>query len=220
VQKGKSVTGRDVLSLATGARIHSVKEILIDRDNEKVVALLVDEGGLLGTSTVVPFGAITSFGRDAVIINEETSVVAASSDPQVKVILEDNHKLLGKTVFTEDGQKVGSIGDLYFDDQSGRITGFEITGGLLGDIARGTSFLGADEVRLAGQGQERSRVDDTAVVARGCPGRTAIGHRRSRRARKHRSGDGPANHCRSRRASKGDQQSRASLRGRRRRRCE
>jgi uncharacterized protein YrrD len=85
------------------------------------------------------------------VINEESSVVAASSDPEVKVILDSNHKLLSKTVFTEDGQKVGSIGDLYFDEQTGRITGFEITGGLIGDIARGTSYLGADEVRLAGR---------------------------------------------------------------------
>ena len=151
MQKGKSVMGRDVLSLATGARIHSVKDILIGADNDRVVALLVDEGGLLGTSTVVPFDAVTSFGRDAVVINEENSVIAASSDPEVKVILDGNHKLLGKTVFTEDGQKVGSIADLYFDEQSGRITGFEITGGVLGDLAKGSSYLGADEVRLAGR---------------------------------------------------------------------
>lgn len=151
MQKGKSVMGRDVLSLATGARIHSVKDILIGADNDRVVALLVDEGGLLGTSTVVPFDAVQSFGRDAVVINEENSVIAASSDPEVKVILDGNHKLLGKTVFTEDGQKVGSIADLYFDEQSGRITGFEITGGILGDLAKGSSFLGSDEVRLAGR---------------------------------------------------------------------
>ena len=151
MQKGKSVIGRDVLSLASGARIHSVKDILIGADNDRVVALLVDEGGLLGTSTVVPFDAVTSFGRDAVVINEENSVVAASSDPEVKVIIDGNHKLLGKTVFTEDGQKVGGIGDFYFDEQSGRITGFEITGGLLGDIAKGSSYLGAEEVRLAGR---------------------------------------------------------------------
>ena len=152
MQKGKSVIGRDVLSLATGARIHSVKDILIGANNDRVVALLVDEGGLLGgSSTVVPFESISSFGRDAVIIEDETAVVAASTEPQVKVILDGNHKLLGKTVYTEEGQKIGSIADLYFEDSSGRISGFEITGGLLGDIATGASYLPAEEVLLAGR---------------------------------------------------------------------
>ncbi len=150
MQKGKSVIGKDVLSLASGARIHSVKDILIGADNDQVVALLVDEGGLLGTSTVVPFEAISSIGRDAIVVEQDEAVVAASSDPEVKAILNRTDKLLGKTVYTEDGKKMGSIADLYFDDRSGRITGFEISGGTLGDLARGPSYLATEEVRIAG----------------------------------------------------------------------
>jgi len=151
MQKGKSVIGKDVLSLATGVRIHSVKDILIGAGNDQVVALLVDEGGLLGTSTVVPFEAVNSIGRDAVVIEQEEAVVAASSDPEVKAILNRTDKLLGKTVYTEDGQKMGSIADLYFDDASGRITGFEISGGTLGDLARGPSYLDTNEIQIAGR---------------------------------------------------------------------
>jgi len=150
MQKGKSVIGKDVLSLASGARIHSVKDILIGAGNDQVVALLVDEGGLLGNSTVVPFEAISSIGRDAIVVEQDEAVVAASSDPEVKAILNRTDKLLGKIVYTEDGKKMGSIADLYFDDRSGRITGFEISGGTLGDLARGPSYLATEEVRIAG----------------------------------------------------------------------
>ena len=151
MQKGKSVIGKDVLSLATGARIHSVKDILIGAGNDQVVALLVDEGGLLGTSTVVPFESVSSIGRDAVVIQQDDAVVAASSDPEVKAILNRTDRLLGKTVYTEDGKKMGTIADLYFDDANGRITGFEISGGTLGDLARGPSYLATEDVRIAGQ---------------------------------------------------------------------
>ena len=150
MQKGKSVIGKDVLSLASGRRIHSVKDILIGNENDQVVALLVDEGGLLGTSTVVPFEAITSIGSDAVVIGQDEAVVPASSDPDVKAILERTDKLVGKSVYTEDGQKMGSLADLYFDDTSGRITGFEVSGGMLGDLARGPSYLATDELLTAG----------------------------------------------------------------------
>lgn len=150
MQKGKSVIGKDVLSLATGARIHSVKDILIGADNDQVVALLVDEGGLLGTSTVIPFERISSIGRDAIVIDQDDAVVAATSDPEVKAILNRTDKLLGKTVYTEDGKKMGSIADLYFEDRSGRITGFEISGGTLGDLAHGPSYLATGDVRISG----------------------------------------------------------------------
>ncbi len=151
MQKGKSVIGKDVLSLGSGARIHSVKDILIGDQNDEVVALLVDEGGLLGTSTVVPFEAIHSFGRDAVVINDDAAVVKASSDPDVNAIINRTDHLLGKGVFSDDGRRMGTIGDLYFDDATGRILGFEVSGGALGDIARGPSYLGVDELRMAGR---------------------------------------------------------------------
>jgi len=150
MQKGKSVIGKDVLSLATGVRIHSVKDILIGADNDQVVAFLVDEGGLLGTSTVVPFEAVTSIGPDAVVIDQDEAVIPASSDPDVKAILERTDKLLGKAVYTDQGQKMGSLADLYFDDASGRITGYEVSGGTLGDLARGPSYLATEELLIAG----------------------------------------------------------------------
>ena len=151
MQKAKSVIGKDVLSLATGGRIHSVKDILVGAGNDVVVAFLVDEGGLLGTSTVVPYEAIQSIGRDAVVIDQESSVVPAANTPEVKAILDRNNKPVGKPVYTEDGQKMGDIADFYFDDANGRITGFEVSGGLLGNLARGSSYLGADDVTLAGR---------------------------------------------------------------------
>jgi uncharacterized protein YrrD len=132
MQKAKSVIGKDVLSLATGGRIHSVKDILVGAGNDEVVAFLVDEGGLLGTSTVVPYEAIQSIGRDAVVIDQESSVVPAANTPEVKAILDRNNKPVGKPVYTEDGQKMGDIADFYFDDANGRITGFEVSGGPTG----------------------------------------------------------------------------------------
>jgi uncharacterized protein YrrD len=151
MQKGKSVIGKDVLSHASGARIHSVKDILIGETNDRIVALLVDEGGLLGTSTIVPFEAIGSFGRDAVVIESEASVLPASNDPDVKAILNRSDHLRGKTVFTEDGRRMGSIADIYFEDATGRILGFEVSSGTLGDLAAGPSYLALDEVRVAGR---------------------------------------------------------------------
>ncbi len=143
------VIGQDVLSLADGTRIHTVKDLVIG-DPAQIVALLVDEGGLLSTSTIVPIEAITRFGKDAVVIADSTAVIPASADARVKAILTRKDRLVGKTVYSTDGQKLGSVADMYFDEVSGRIDGLEVTGGALADLAKGTSYLSADEIERSG----------------------------------------------------------------------
>jgi sporulation protein YlmC with PRC-barrel domain len=104
MRKVKATVGKDVLSLADGRKIHTVKELLIGADNAEIVALLVDEGGLLGTSQVVPFEAVHSFGRDAVVVTEPAAVVPASKYPPVAETIDAKDRLIGKKVYTEIGR--------------------------------------------------------------------------------------------------------------------
>lgn len=150
MRKGKNVIGQSVLSLADGLKIDTVKDLLISENNDAIVALLVDEGGLLSSSRVIPIENVNHFGRDAVVVATRDSVVPASADPEVKAILQRKDTLLGKKVVTELGQAMGSVSDMYFDERSGRIGGFEISGGLLGDMARGTSYLPVGDIERLG----------------------------------------------------------------------
>jgi uncharacterized protein YrrD len=150
VRKGKTIIGKDVLSLADGVRIHSVKDLIIGEENDCVVALLVDEGGLLSGSTVVPIEAVHSFGKDAVVIADAGAVVAASSYPKVHAIIDRKDSLLGKKVVTTEGEELGKIGDMYFDETDGRILGLEVSGGTLGDLTKGASYLPIEDVQRAG----------------------------------------------------------------------
>ncbi len=150
MRKGKTIIGKDVLSLAQGIRVHTVKDLIIGEGNDAIVALLVDEGGLLNSSTVVPIEAVHSFGKDAVVIADASAVVAASSYPRVNSILGRKESLLGKKVFTHTGEQLGSISDMYFEEATGRIGGLEVSGGKLGDLASGTSYLPIEEIQRSG----------------------------------------------------------------------
>jgi uncharacterized protein YrrD len=150
MRKGKNVVGQSVVSFDEGRKIESVKDLLIGEANDTIVALLVDEGGVMSSSRVVPIGAVQSFGRDAVVIKSAQFVTSASSDPEVKAIMNRKEQLLGKRVLTDTGDLMGSISDMYFEERTGRIQGFEVSGGMLGDIARGTSYLAVDEIERLG----------------------------------------------------------------------
>lgn len=150
MRKGKTVIGKDVLSLADGMRLQSVKDLILGEGNDEIVALLVDEGGLLSSSTVVPIEAVNHFGKDAVVIADASAVVSASNYPRVKAILDRKESLVGKRVFTTTGEQLGKVGDMYFDEATGRIVGLEVSGGAVGDLTRGTSYLASEEIQRSG----------------------------------------------------------------------
>jgi uncharacterized protein YrrD len=150
MRKGKNVVGQAVISRYDGKKIDTVKDVLLGETNENIVALLVDEGGLLSSSRVVPIEAVEAFGNDAIVVTGTDAVISASADPEVKAIVNRNEKLLGKRVLTNTGDRKGTISDMYFEEGTGRILGFEVSGGMLGDMARGTSYLAVDEIENMG----------------------------------------------------------------------
>ncbi len=141
MRKGKSVIGKPILSLADGARLHEVKDVILGAGNDTVVGLLADEGGISASSLVVPIHEVTGFGRDAVIVARRESVVAAKEAPEIGSIVARQQSLLGTRVFTETGDDQGKINDVYFDEPTGKILGFELSGGMIPDAAQGTRYI-------------------------------------------------------------------------------
>jgi uncharacterized protein YrrD len=150
MRKGKSVIGKPILSLADGARLQTVKDVILGADNDSVVGLLADEGGFLASSLVVPIDEVTSFGHDAVVVARRESVIPAKEAPGIASIVARNQSLLGTRVFTETGDDQGKLSDIYFDEPTGRILGFELSGGTLADAAKGARYVPVEELVRVG----------------------------------------------------------------------
>ncbi|HEV8054373.1 MAG TPA: PRC-barrel domain-containing protein [Candidatus Limnocylindrales bacterium] len=150
MRKGKTVIGKDVLNLADARILHTVKDLVIAADTASIAALLVDEGSLFSHSLVVPIENVESFGSDAVVVADSQAVMDAGKIPEIDRILDRKDKLVGKKVFTEGGDEQGSISDLYFDETNGRIVGFEISGGLIGNVTKGNSYLAVEDITRTG----------------------------------------------------------------------
>lgn len=146
MRKGKSVIGKPVLSRADGRVLRNVKDVILGAENDSIAGLLVDEGGLLSSSVVVPIDQIASFGRDAVVVQSSESVVAADEAPTVKAILDRNQSLLGTRVYTESGDDQGKVSDVYFDETSGRVLGLEVSAGTMGDVTSGRHYLPVEDI--------------------------------------------------------------------------
>ena len=84
MRKGKSVIGKDVLSLEDGVKLETVDDLVIDPEGRRVVAIIVTEGGFLSSSKVVPTDQVASYGKDAVVVLSEGSVISVSDHPELR----------------------------------------------------------------------------------------------------------------------------------------
>ncbi len=150
MRKGKSIIGKDVLSLEDGSRVRQVTDVIVDPTGQRLVALVVDEGGLMSSARVVPIEEISSFGKDAVVIRSVASIMSTNDHAELRAVVDQDDKILGKKVFTTEGDAQGTVSDIYFDEMTGNVQGYELSNGLLGDAAKGTSYLATDEITTIG----------------------------------------------------------------------
>ena len=150
MRKGRNIIGKDVLGLDDGSKLQDVTDLIVDPAGQRLVALVVDEGGLMSSARVVPIEAVSAFGKDAVVIQGAGAIISTSDNDALRSIVDADEKILGKKVFTTDGDEQGSVADIYFDETTGAVLGYELSNGLLGDAASGTSYLATEDITTIG----------------------------------------------------------------------
>lgn len=107
--------------------------------------------GWFSEAKVVPFQNVQAIGPDGVIVPSKESVVIADTEPAIKGVLEHKNVLKGTKIMTTDGRDLGTMVDLYFDEHTGAVEGYEASGGLFADAATGRSFVPAPQTLKIGQ---------------------------------------------------------------------
>lgn len=154
--KGKDILNRSIIAVSTGEKVDRVHDVIFDHQANQVLGLLVDEGGWFSAAKVVPFERIRSVGEDAIMIGTPDDVTTTREDGRLKEALDSKASLIGLTLLTTDGQNLGRIADVFFDEHTGRVEGYEATGGLFADLSSGRTFVPAPESVQIGT--------DTAIV--------------------------------------------------------
>ena len=149
--KGSDTIGLPVVTFDTGEQIEKVTDVVFNHESGQVVGFLVDEGGWFSAARIVPFDSVQTVGPDALVVSSKTAVVDANGIPEVARILERDNVLKGTKIMTTDGRDLGSMRDLYYDEATGRIEGFEVSGGLFADAYEGRSFVPAPQTINIGE---------------------------------------------------------------------
>lgn len=120
--------GAEVLGLTMvagdGRRIGTVADLLFDDKCHRVLGFVLRSGLVFRSRRVIGYGEIQSIGPEA--------IVAADSHPreldadEVTALATDQRSMQGKPVVTSEGRYVGAVSDVVFDEETGRVIGFEV----------------------------------------------------------------------------------------------
>ncbi|MBD2328018.1 PRC-barrel domain-containing protein [Alkalinema sp. FACHB-956] len=151
MRKGSDLIGCPIVAFDTGKKFARVQDLIFDQDRNLLIALLVEEPGFLRDAKVLPIESIQSMGADAVITSSKEDVIPASSHSKISAILDHNNIMKGTQILTVTGQNLGKMVDLYIDENSGVVEGYEVSGGIFADAYSGRSFVPALQTLRIGE---------------------------------------------------------------------
>ncbi|MHC5611730.1 MAG: PRC-barrel domain-containing protein [Nostoc sp.] len=150
MRKGSDVIDKVVVTYDTGKKIVRIIDLIFDQKHNQLLGFLVAEKGLFRDAKVIPLQEVQAIGSDAIVVNSKESVVKARRVPVIKEILHQNIVLRKKRILTTEGLDLGGLVDLFFDEHSGLVEGYEVSGGVFADAYSGRSFVPAGEALKIG----------------------------------------------------------------------
>ncbi len=158
--KGREVIGKSVISYDAGEKFDVVEDLIFDQESNQLLGFLVREASWFTSAQVLLFSDVQAIGVDAVITSSQGAIVnnhpkkgndQTGQMPAVSHILDHNTILNGSRILTMDGRDLGVIVDLYFDEATGKVEGYEVSGGLFADAYSGRSFVPAVQTLKIGR---------------------------------------------------------------------
>ena len=143
MRKGHSIIGLQVISQQDAKHLGKVLDLVFDHDADECIALVLRERGFLGLGAgqVVPWAELVSIGKDAVMVRSESAVVNPQEHGRLQDVMDREAHLSGTRIVTEDGRDVGNFAEIYLDEQSGKVLGYEVSGGFVSDTMSGKRYI-------------------------------------------------------------------------------
>lgn len=143
MRKGHDITGLRVIGRNDGGELGRVLDLVFDTNADECVGLIMRERGTFHDAEVIPWEQIEAIGPDALIVRGEDSKVRLAEAPRIRAAMEQEFHLTGHRILTTDGKELGSFGDVFLDEKSGRVLGYEVSGGFVSDTMSGKRYISA-----------------------------------------------------------------------------
>lgn len=110
--------GTTVLSRDNAEELGRVRHLLVDVTDRRITALHID--GRRKKALLIDWSALSGFGPDAVVVGASNALRGPADDRELAMVSGDLD-WIGRRVLTDGGDRAGTIVDVEFDADSGRL---------------------------------------------------------------------------------------------------
>lgn len=141
LRKFSLLKGLPVIELKSGMTMGEVSDLQISSDGN-VKGLLVQKGAFLKKTYSLDINDVSSFGWDGVMVHEQSVLQPLKN--RSDYTFENENKLAGKVMMSREGEKLGFLEDVYFQEEVGKIVGYELSDGFFSDMLEGKRVVKTD----------------------------------------------------------------------------
>ena len=127
--KGSQLVGRAVIDMEAAERLGKIKEIIVQRDGERVAGFILVHGetlvGTAGKRRMIPASAVHSIGPDAMTVRGSAMHELTELDNLPRM-----SDIIGHKMVTRSGRLLGVIDDVLINRVDGTIVGFVVGEGV------------------------------------------------------------------------------------------
>lgn len=134
----RETLGLPVIHADSGHELGKVREWLLDERGELMLAFLAEDGGWLPQRRVFSYHKIIVLGQDVILVDKEGD--HAVGDPPA-IDGAPTYRVMGKRVISRSGNELGVVEDVLFEEETGRVSGWRLSSGLIEDILHGRQVL-------------------------------------------------------------------------------
>jgi uncharacterized protein YrrD len=127
--KGSQLLGRAVIDMEAAERLGKIKEIIVQRDGERVAGFVIVQGETLvgtgGKRRMIAASTVHSIGPDAMTVRGSAMQELAELDNLPRM-----SDIIGHKMITQSGRLLGIIDDMLINRADGTIIGFVVGEGV------------------------------------------------------------------------------------------
>lgn len=168
--RSKKLHALPVISLNDGEELGKVQGVIIDPEDAKLAALILDyRKGFFKEPRLIPFEQIISFGDYAVTVQDSSSCERVSQSPHLGALFRRSPQILGAKVLTEDGNLLGAVEEFCFDPATGKINGLELGNKLLNNLVHGKTIIKGNVITTIGKSAIIVKSDAQSMIKEESP---------------------------------------------------
>ncbi|MFH2105063.1 MAG: PRC-barrel domain-containing protein [Parcubacteria group bacterium] len=149
--KHSEVTKQTVVTINSGKSLGKIVDLVMDIDNGKCLALLVQPEGIVARKKIVLIDDVSSFGDDAVMVQNEKTLVPLKDNGDIARVVDRKIKIIGNKVVSYSGEELGETKDFVVDKASHKLSKLFVSTGLLRDLFKGELIITANKIVSIGK---------------------------------------------------------------------